>query len=550
MSSMLGFSNENYERENIYLWDVSLSMWGQNGERDIQKDVQEKLESAIGKLDQSTKILVVPFQNKILDAWNSSKISQKKIQKNVSGIKNSKLRLTNTNVDKAIELAIENINSKIPSRVYLLSDGLHNDSNVENLKETIDTWDKMARENKAIILFYTTDLSSVPSYYKNKANIKFVDNLDVDIRAVQLGEVSDLSTDQNLVINLIGAQGLHTSTSCILKTADGKEQKVDLKIQDSKLTIDKQYLSGIGTVDVNVSMKDFESGVEYVLNSNLKFPRKEVVQTASFNWSWLWWLLLLLLIPLLIYSPQVLSLFGNLLSIPTLSKSIRTKMSKLSIDPIREISNIRKYKKLSSGVQNGLQYENIEMEGGKSGKIVDFGPVSIANGTIPEKMYNLPDKEQFVEAKRNMVKDQYSTSTQKNKMHMKLLKGNEEVEQNDNKILDEIVSSKIARLNEVVTNKNLDISKRKEALSQLRKLTHSVTFKTVTLEDGFTKLDAFQALERQKKDLNNSNSGLIYGYIGHHDIRPGNIQFVRMYDHYKNPHIGGREFWGGGAQNR
>ena len=117
------------DRKNIYLLDVTLSMFGYNGAPDIFVPVRDELIKSIDAVQNpNTEIVVVTFQDKILETWteNATRDGKGRIIDSLKGIKEEDLDTTNTNIHCAWEKGRELVDSDKLNVIYLLTDGVHN----------------------------------------------------------------------------------------------------------------------------------------------------------------------------------------------------------------------------------------------------------------------------------------------------------------------------------------------------------------------------------------------------------------------------------------
>jgi len=143
----IAFSQQNIfkETKNIYLLDVTLSMFGYNNSPDIFDDVRAELVSSINAIqDPKTEIVVVIFQDEILETWSAyaDQKGKKKIIKNLESISKDKLGVTRTNIYDAWKKGRELVNSKKLNVIYLLTDGIQNSEKTsrEDLYREVENW--------------------------------------------------------------------------------------------------------------------------------------------------------------------------------------------------------------------------------------------------------------------------------------------------------------------------------------------------------------------------------------------------------------------------
>ena len=146
-----GFSQQpNFQdKKNIYLLDVTLSMFGYNGGPDIFDDVRDELISSINSIQNpSTEIVLVTFQDQILHTWSAyaGKNGKAEIIRQLEDIVKKDLGVTSTNIYDAWLQGKELVDPQKLNVIYLLTDGVHNTSNPtkQNLYDEVERWDEFA----------------------------------------------------------------------------------------------------------------------------------------------------------------------------------------------------------------------------------------------------------------------------------------------------------------------------------------------------------------------------------------------------------------------
>ena len=142
------------DRKNIYLLDVTLSMFGYNGAPDIFVSVRDELIKSIDAVQNpNTEIVVVTFQDRILETWteNATRDGKGRIIDSLKGIKEEDLDTTNTNIHCAWDKGRELVNSDKLNVIYLLTDGVHNMSNPSKdaLYNLVKTWREFSKDKDA-----------------------------------------------------------------------------------------------------------------------------------------------------------------------------------------------------------------------------------------------------------------------------------------------------------------------------------------------------------------------------------------------------------------
>lgn len=147
----------------IYLWDVTLSMKGYKGiTPNIYDDVVKFLEQEIYSIENAkTEIIVLPFQESILDQWETVADNQGKedIIEKIKSYKN--IIVSNTNIVKPInEVKTNLIKPDKKNILYILTDGKQTGGNSELVK-TIKEWGSDAKKLNAYALYVMLTKASV-----------------------------------------------------------------------------------------------------------------------------------------------------------------------------------------------------------------------------------------------------------------------------------------------------------------------------------------------------------------------------------------------------
>lgn len=151
----VGSSAQNKSERRIYLWDVTLSMKGYQGKTpDIYDKIVKFLENEIKSItDESTEIIVCPFQETILETWkeNATPSGKQLIINRIKNYKNDKV--TGTNVVGPIQFAQNNlIEPDKHNLLILLTDGKQSGGNAK-LLQLISEWESYADINNAFALY-------------------------------------------------------------------------------------------------------------------------------------------------------------------------------------------------------------------------------------------------------------------------------------------------------------------------------------------------------------------------------------------------------------
>jgi len=207
-----GLPQNNGERR-IYLWDVTLSMKGYKGVTpDIYNDVVKFLEQEINSIkDESTEIIVLPFQESILDQWKTVADNRGK-DEIINKIKNYKNNIvTNTNIVKPInDVKASFVKPDKKNVLYILTDGKQSGRS-SDLVKTIKEWGDDAKQLNAYALYVMLTKASEDQAVINVINT--TDHIDV------VKETIYLQPERNVVYNI--------------RNDRGKQVVVELKCKES-----------------------------------------------------------------------------------------------------------------------------------------------------------------------------------------------------------------------------------------------------------------------------------------------------------------------------
>ncbi len=139
------------DNKNIYLLDITLSMFGYNGAPDIFDDVRKELITSIESISNpNTEIVVVTFQDKIVNTWTAyaTKEGKSNVIHHLNRIDEEQLKPTFTNIYSAWKKGCELVDPEKLNVIYLLTDGVQNTSNPSKTKlyDEIRSWGKFSHE--------------------------------------------------------------------------------------------------------------------------------------------------------------------------------------------------------------------------------------------------------------------------------------------------------------------------------------------------------------------------------------------------------------------
>ena len=151
------------ETRNIYLFDVTLSMWGKSaGAKDIFNEVRSELIEVIKATNNpATEIVVVTFQDKIIKTWEekATKEGKDRIIAELNKINVENVPKQNTNIYAAWKKGRELIDPNDINVVFLLTDGEHSVKHTPKklLYQEVNDWGNFSRntDNYAFLVELT-----------------------------------------------------------------------------------------------------------------------------------------------------------------------------------------------------------------------------------------------------------------------------------------------------------------------------------------------------------------------------------------------------------
>jgi hypothetical protein len=168
-----GQEESSLKERRIYLWDVTLSTKGYEAStKDFTgKNIYDKVESFLRREINSItnplcEIYVIPFQDKVLDAWyvRADDNGKKDIIQRIKKYKDHPItnQITRTNISGPIDYAVENlVNNNVRTILYVLTDGAQNYPNAIKGKQAfIDCLNRnewLKNDNLLLCYFAMTD---------------------------------------------------------------------------------------------------------------------------------------------------------------------------------------------------------------------------------------------------------------------------------------------------------------------------------------------------------------------------------------------------------
>ena len=241
----------------IYLWDVTLSMKGHGGTPNIYNDVIKFLEQEINSItDESSEIVVCPFQESILETWKAkADVSGKKnILKKIKGYTNSEI--TNTDIVKPIQqVQTSIIANDRRNLLILLTDGKQNESlsgGKAGLLRLIENWGEYADINDAYALYVMlTDMSIDQDII---GAIERTDNISV-VKEPGAKEIIDLQPADVVKFNIKDDKTAKISLSFKSSIKLPDNIKIQITAEDSILTVNQTVVVKDDMIVFDVNFK-------------------------------------------------------------------------------------------------------------------------------------------------------------------------------------------------------------------------------------------------------------------------------------------------------
>ncbi len=208
-------TNRFKETKNIYVLDLTLSMFGKApGSKDIFNDVRDELIKVINiTSNENTEIVIVTFQDAILDVWEekATKNGKQAIIDKLNNITENNVPKQNTNIHGAWIKGRELINPEKLNVIFLLTDGEHSVKHTPKatLYKEVADWGNFAR-NKDYYAFLVelTDQASDPELRKtvqSTQNAQIIKGIEFFIISLEdKNPVININDDLNFNLNIIG----------------------------------------------------------------------------------------------------------------------------------------------------------------------------------------------------------------------------------------------------------------------------------------------------------------------------------------------------------
>jgi len=261
------------ETKNIYVLDLTLSMWGKSqGAKDIFNEVREELIKVINTTNnENTEIVIVTFQDAILDVWEekATKNGKQAIIDKLNNITENNVPKQNTNIHGAWKKGRSLIDPAKLNVVFLLTDGEHSVAHTSKatLYKEVADWGNFAN-NKDYYAFLVelTEQASDPELRKA---VQATHNAQI-IKGIEFFIIS--IEDKSPVINI------HDDLNFNLKIIGDRSTKIPEDFTLSLELDDPNFKIKNGT---NLKLQDNPYEVKIESKRSIEALKKELPQVSS-----------------------------------------------------------------------------------------------------------------------------------------------------------------------------------------------------------------------------------------------------------------------------
>lgn len=263
------------ETKNIYVLDLTLSMFGKSsGAKDIFDEVREELIKVINTTNnKSTEIVIVTFQDDILDVWEEKATPKGKqsIIDKLNNITNENVPKQNTNIHGAWKKGRSLIDPDKLNVVFLLTDGEHSVAHTTKatLYKEVADWGKFAT-NKDYYAFLV-ELTEQASDPELRETIQTTINAQI-IKGIEFFIIS--IEDNNPVMNINDELTFSLDIIGDRINAIPEDFTINLELDDPNFKIKN------GT---NQQLKDSPYRVKLESKRSIEDLKKELPQISSLN---------------------------------------------------------------------------------------------------------------------------------------------------------------------------------------------------------------------------------------------------------------------------
>lgn len=279
------------ETKNIYLLDVTLSMWGQAaGSENIFNDVRNELINAINAINnERTEIVVVTFQDEILDTWSyfATQKGKNKLINKLNNIDPAKLSSSYTNILAAWEKGRELINPNKINVIFLLTDGQHTTSKPtrQDLYNEVRSWGNFARNRDYYaflveLVVQATD-ANLREVVEQTANAQIISGIEFFVIAVEDAHpVVNINDNLSFTLNLVGDRidNIPDNFTFSLELDD-----INFKLQKTKFELDKKPFQIKLLPQKTIDELKHQLPQESTLNANITYDINKYPQVKLLN---------------------------------------------------------------------------------------------------------------------------------------------------------------------------------------------------------------------------------------------------------------------------
>lgn len=278
-------SNAQYKNQRrIYLWDVTLSMKGYQGKTpDIYDKIVKFLEKEINSIsDESTEIVVCPFQETILDTWkvNASDAGKQTIINKIKAYNDT--TPTKTNIVVPIQFTQNNlIKPDKHNLLILLTDGKQTGGNA-SLLQLISNWEEYANINDAFALYVMLTDGAVDQDIIR--NIEGTGNIEVVTEPGQM-EILDLQPSNPIKVNL--KDNIENDKTAIIsfnfKKGVSLPSNINIQVisNNQYLTINEKATLKDSKISFTINYKKDYNTLKTQLSETTKIPLKILITNKN-----------------------------------------------------------------------------------------------------------------------------------------------------------------------------------------------------------------------------------------------------------------------------
>lgn len=240
VTNVMAQGTESLERK-IYIWDVTLSMQGKGSKPtpDVYDEVERHLINDINSISRtSTEVVVIPFQDKVLEYFKIENSSPENKTKIIEWIKQGKSKYTDmtyTNIVDPLKYAKDNFQkSDRRNFITLLTDGEHNMPNrggAQELKKAVKEWDEES-VNSYLVYVQITEAADIdlPTDLNNVVVIKPGEPYTVSDQVPVKG-IFNIRNDKSLIISFNGSSNLPEGVKVAVRTVGDSPISVDEEVE-------------------------------------------------------------------------------------------------------------------------------------------------------------------------------------------------------------------------------------------------------------------------------------------------------------------------------